>query len=273
NAHNIPSPARGRGWATSGVRELVLRDLYRGRLVWGKTRRIRRSGTRAMRRMPPSEWLVREDPALRVVSEDLWRAAHLRLDRTRAEYRRMTGGKLVGRAPDARSPYLLSALIECGVCHGPMHATKRTGRRAQPRHYYVCTTHRVRGDRFCANRLSAPMEDLDGAVVEALRRDVLAEDLVVDVVHRALELRRGTSATAPATRAQIETALRKVEGELRRYAEAIATAGPLPALLEAVRTRERRREDLQEQLAHAAVKAPSRARAAADFQAALVARL
>src|SRR5438128_2306290 len=180
NADDVPSPARGRGWATSGVRELVLRDLHRGRLIWGKTRRIHGGGTRAMERRPASEWLVREDPELRIVSEDLWRAAQVRLERTRAEYRRLTNGKLVGRARDAGSPYLLSALVECGVCHGPMHATKRTGRRAQPRHYYVCTTHRTRGDRFCTNRLSAPMQVLDASVVDALRRDVLSEDLVVD---------------------------------------------------------------------------------------------
>ncbi|HXH81720.1 MAG TPA: recombinase family protein, partial [Candidatus Tectomicrobia bacterium] len=57
NADGIPSPARGRGWATSGVRELVLRELYRGRVVWGKTRWVDRGGTKVKEDRPESEWL------------------------------------------------------------------------------------------------------------------------------------------------------------------------------------------------------------------------
>src|SRR5262245_30352381 len=38
NADRIPSPRRGRGWAMTGVREIIFRDLYRGRVVYGRTR-------------------------------------------------------------------------------------------------------------------------------------------------------------------------------------------------------------------------------------------
>jgi DNA invertase Pin-like site-specific DNA recombinase len=38
NADGVASPACGRGWATGGVREILFRELYRGRVVYGKTR-------------------------------------------------------------------------------------------------------------------------------------------------------------------------------------------------------------------------------------------
>jgi site-specific DNA recombinase len=247
NAEAVPCPARGRGWATSGVREIVLRELYRGRIVWGRTRRVHRGGTRGSERRPPSEWLTQEAPEVRIVAEELWGAAHARLDATRAAYRRLTNGRLVGRPASAtRTPYLLSTLLACGTCGGPMHATKRTGQRAQPRYYYVCTTHRVRGDHLCANALSAPMERLDAAWVDGLARTILTPDLVDDVVQRAIELRAAAREERAAQRPEEE--LRRLEGELSRYAEAIATSGPLPSLLKALQTRERRRLQLEEQL-------------------------
>jgi hypothetical protein len=51
-------------------------------------------------------------------------------------------------------------------------------------------------------------------------------------------------------RGQLDRELKRLEAELRRYAEAIATAGPLPAILDAVKTRERRRQELQAHLEH-----------------------
>jgi resolvase-like protein/recombinase len=55
----LPLP-RGRGWVTSGVRELVLREFYRGRVVWGKTRWIDRGGTKVKQDAPESDWLIVE---------------------------------------------------------------------------------------------------------------------------------------------------------------------------------------------------------------------
>src|SRR3989442_3133902 len=145
-------------------------------------------------------------------------------------------------------PYFLSTVLECSICAGPMHATKRTGRRAQPRHYYVCTTHRVRGDRLCTNWASAPMERLDTAVVDAFTKKVFTDDLVDDIIERVTELREAKRAARTSERPRLDSELRRVEAELGRYAEAIASSGPLPSILEAIRCRERRREEIQEQL-------------------------
>ena len=121
NADGIPSPTR-RGWAISGVREIVMRELYRGRQVYGRTRWERRKGTKCKVQVPEAEWLVADVPALRIVDEALWQAAHHRLAETRAAYARLTDGRLIGR-PEGRhveSPYLFTGFLRCEVCGGGM---------------------------------------------------------------------------------------------------------------------------------------------------------
>src|SRR5262245_45354608 len=126
----VPSPRAGRHWAMTCVREMVFRDLYRGGIVYGKTRWTDKGGTKVKRKCPPSEWTKREAPALRIVSDQLWQAAHARLERTRQTYLRQTGGQLNGR-PEAgiESRNLMSGFMVCGKCGGALHAIKRTSRR------------------------------------------------------------------------------------------------------------------------------------------------
>jgi DNA invertase Pin-like site-specific DNA recombinase len=224
NEERIPLPAHGRGWATTGVREILFRELYRGRVVWGKTRRITRRGTGSKEDRPESEWLVREAPELRIVTEDAWRAAYARLDATRTVYRSTSRGALWGRpaaiAGGHGSTYLLSGLLLCGGCGWGLHATYRTSQRGAPRRYYVCTAHRTRGTTVCDNRYSAPMPDLDADVLAKARREILEPDLARDVVRRALEL-LAARPTVVDQRKALRTELERLELELARYAEAI----------------------------------------------------
>ena len=63
-----------------------------------------------------SSWVGRPAPSLRIVDEDLWRAAHVRLNASRAVYLE-TGGKACGRlANAAESACLLSGLLRCARC-------------------------------------------------------------------------------------------------------------------------------------------------------------
>jgi DNA invertase Pin-like site-specific DNA recombinase len=118
NADAIPC-SRGRRWAMTCVREMVFRELYRGRIVYGRTRWQDKGGRPVKVRTPESEWIIREAPALRIVPEDLWQAAHERLDRTRQTYLRSTGGKLWGRPESGiEARHLLTGFVTCGCCGG-----------------------------------------------------------------------------------------------------------------------------------------------------------
>ena len=68
-----PRPQRGRpqGWAVSSVHEVLFRPLYRGELVWNRTRKRDRWGQKRTADRPSSDWICVPAPALRIVPEDL----------------------------------------------------------------------------------------------------------------------------------------------------------------------------------------------------------
>jgi DNA invertase Pin-like site-specific DNA recombinase len=77
---------RPRAWAPSTVREVLYRDLYRGEIVWNKTRKRDSWGVKRQTARPETEWLRTAAPDLQIVPADLWSAAHERLAATRATY-------------------------------------------------------------------------------------------------------------------------------------------------------------------------------------------
>jgi len=52
---------------------MLHRPLYRGEVVWNRSQKIVRGGTKKQRKRPESEWLTLPAPELRIVSDDLWR--------------------------------------------------------------------------------------------------------------------------------------------------------------------------------------------------------
>jgi hypothetical protein len=181
----------GRGWAPSAIREMLRRELYRGRMVWNETRRVDRKGTWAKQRRPESERFTVDVPALRIIDDAQWKAAHDRLTRSRATYLRTAGGRLWGRPESGiESKYLLTGFVECASCGGGFHVLKRRNLQGL-RTYYVCTFHRNRGDQVCANGMLAPMETADATVIEKLQADVLSAPVVMAVVANATRAHRG----------------------------------------------------------------------------------
>jgi site-specific DNA recombinase len=78
NAEGVisPQPQKGRisrSWCPSSIRTILRNDRYRGRVVWGKTLKVRsRTGKRIYKRTTSDKWVVRDIPEQRVISEDLW---------------------------------------------------------------------------------------------------------------------------------------------------------------------------------------------------------
>jgi site-specific DNA recombinase len=86
NEDDVTPPRRASGWAPTAVREILLRSLYRGEVVWNRTRKRDPWGVKRSIDRPEHEWLIQEQPELRIVPEELWRAARTRLERARSVY-------------------------------------------------------------------------------------------------------------------------------------------------------------------------------------------
>jgi site-specific DNA recombinase len=196
NAECIPAPRGGTGsWAGTAVRDMLRRRLYAGVIVWNKSQKVMRKGTKGQRWRPEAEWLQRLAPELTIVDADLWQLVQTRRETAGATFLRRMNGRLIGRpsGADVESPYLLSGIAECGLCGGSLVAMTRShGKRRVP--FYGCLRFHKRGLRACRNGLQIRQDALDAAVVDvlvkALEPEVLAEAVRSAVVNFRLTIRR-----------------------------------------------------------------------------------
>jgi len=248
NAEAAPSPRAQRGrspsWAPTTVRAVLFRDVYRGVTAWNRTRKRNQWGQHRQTARAAGEWMMIPAPALRIVTEDVWGAAHARLEAVRGVYLKATNGQRFGRPPlGDPSKYLLTNLALCGCCRGTLKVRSRahgTGRK----HFYGCAGYHDRGRTVCTNGADVPMTDADDILIEALLDDVLDQTLLEDSVAEALRLLQGDGGAAKRL-AGIETQIATIDRERERIVTAIATGGQLDGLLDALRVREAKRAALE----------------------------
>jgi len=241
---------RPRGWAASSLREVLHRELYRGVVVYGRTRKRDGWGVKRFQPRPEAEWLTLEQPALRIVSDEQCQAAHARLAQSRDAYLRAQGGRLNGRPVNGlESKYLLTGLLRCGVCGGGMVVNSRqSGTRRK--YVYVCSANRFRGRAVCGNNLWAPLDAADHAILAALERDLLTPDVLDVALTEAVAMLTPTGETVEQRRAGLLAEQRQLEAELGRLTDAIVSGGgALPTLTAAIKTREARLAEVRRDLA------------------------
>lgn len=241
NAEGAPAPRAQQGrpiaWAPSSVREVLLRPLYRGEIVWNQSRKRDTWGRALRAAREASAWLHVPAPALRIVSDDLWQAAQR--ERTARERQYAAGGRAY-----RPSRYLLAGFARCAVCGGGFasHSRQHGARRAM---FYGCTTHWKRG--ACENALVGRMDAIDAEVLATLRDDVLRPTVVEQAIALALDALQ--PASQDEARDGLERELAAVAAECDRLAEAIGRGGPLDALLARLHARQVRRDELTALLA------------------------
>jgi site-specific DNA recombinase len=254
NDEGLPAPRNSQGrkisWSPSSVRSLLFRRLYRGEVVWNKSKKRNQWGIQQQKKRPEKDWLKISMPVLQIISEGEWKAAHDRLDATRAVYLRGTKGELWGRpASNLDSKYLLTGLARCGLCGGSLYvrSSSRKGGRAL---FYGCMTYHLRGRTACSNNLLTPMERANEGMLSALERQVLHPEITRAVVRKALEKFKASEQEWKERRQTLHRQIATVDSETKRLVSAISAGGDIPALVEALKLAQERREGLSKDLAH-----------------------
>jgi site-specific DNA recombinase len=247
NDEGVTSPRAQRGrsqsWAPTSVREVLHRQLYRGEIVWAQTAKRDKWGQKNRTARAETDWIRRPAPALRIVSDEVWNAAHRRLDAVRSVYMKATNGQPFGRPPlGDPSKYLLTNLALCGCCGGTMKVRSRSHGNGR-KFFYGCSGYHDRGRAVCTNGADVPMEDANGVALEALLDDVLDEALLRDTVDATMNLLQGDGVESRAQAVELEIA--RIDRERARIVSAIATGGEMAGLVEALQERERRLLALQ----------------------------
>ena len=190
NQDLIPSPAVGTKRKTSGHwkqntingnRErgtgILNNELYVGRRIWNRLRYSKdpKTGRRVSRLNPSEKLTLTELPELRLVDQALWDAAKARQEAMSKERKTVAadGGTLAVTRQNKRRKYLLSGLVRCGLCGGPM--TVAGGNATAGKRRYYCANAREKGVSICAGMKGILQTDVEHITLTELR-DGLMQD-------------------------------------------------------------------------------------------------
>jgi len=219
---NVPAPGR-KGWAKGILKTLLVNDLYRGVIVFGKSRSAARGG-QASRRERATPGVTLQAPVLRLISDELWAKVQTRKTATRAHYLRTPDGKLMGK-PEAglAATHLLNGIARCGVCGGALSYSKKNARTKR----YYCLTATTKGAAGCKNGHGVPERELDRAVVNALHEMLSDQDTVWQLVtERAARWRRAHEIKG-GERRNAEKEVARLEAIVSRLTDAIEKGQPV----------------------------------------------
>jgi DNA invertase Pin-like site-specific DNA recombinase len=187
NAEGVRTRHRS-AWHLNSVRRVLLSPLACGRMTYGRTRRGQKANTAV--HVNRKDWdekvvVTGHSPELQIVDPERWDAAFARLrsyNGVGSEHHRGEG-----------NAFLLSGLLRCGTCGGPVYGrTTMKKRRADgspvKRPWYVCNNRRTRGTTVCSGQMSYSKQKVEATVLASVLR-VLGESADREhVIARAKEI-------------------------------------------------------------------------------------
>ena len=246
---DVPGPF-GRPWTAASVRGregsgILRNDIYRGRIVYGRTRGRRHPGTgrRHFEPRPSKEWTVIEAPELRIVDDATWQAAQDEVKRRRSRH-----NAVVTRYRKAAYP--LTARVRCGLCGSPMTIAGMG--------YYRCVT-RQRQPDDCGNNRGIPLEILENLAVRELFRWMLAPGRDWQRMFAAAELENTARRQALRDRAD------EVNAGIAHLVAAIESGLPSTSIHDRVLELERARKEILAELEQVPERPPPAAFSVEDF--------
>ena len=232
-----PQPQKGRfnrSWCISSVRHILLNPRYTGKTTWNTRRKVRVPGTgkRVFRPRPQSEWVTRETPELRIVSDELAAAVQRRLKAVKSMFGRDGSGLTIGP-----KRYLFSGLLKCSACGGSIALVSGRGRHGADR--YGCSVHHQRGGSVCENSTLVRRDELEQSLLKGLADAVLRVEVIDYAVARMKEALRKAHEKLNAELERMRQRKLQLESELARLVNAIAEGQSSKSIMEAISERER----------------------------------
>ena len=166
NRDGVPPARAGGSWAASAIHGdrkrgigILANPIYAGQQIWNRSDWVKHpeTGRRIRKERPRSEWVIQDKPDLAIVDRATWDAVQRRLE-AKGACKGKRGGP--GRPPR----YLLSGLIRCGECGGPMVMVDAKA--------YGCSVAKERGT--CSSRLRVPRHAAEEQLVAGVRDQLLS---------------------------------------------------------------------------------------------------
>jgi DNA invertase Pin-like site-specific DNA recombinase len=229
------SPSTIHGNATRGT-GILNNELYVGRLIWNRLRYVKNpdNGKRISRLNPQAEWITKEIPTLRIVSDELWNAAK---DRQRATRRTITRAGNIGFA--RRPQYLFSGLSKCGVCGA--------GFIMAGRNRLACFGAREKGT--CDNRRTIRRDEIEARVLKALQEKLLNQELFEEFCEEFTREMNRLRMQHRASLSAAEREIERIEARRKKLIEMVMEGVSPSVVKDELNANAAKREQLEAQLA------------------------
>ena len=228
--------SRGTTWAVSAVKVILENEMYSGTLIWNRRVWVKHpdTGKRTYRERPREEWIVSEQPELRIVPEPVLDAVRARQQRNRAIH---AGSS---HATAARK-YLFSGMLRCAECDGNF-VIAAGGR-------YGCASHWRRGPHVCSNGMAVSRQIVEHRILESVKQSLRDPRSLARFKRSAAAIIEAHNASdnAAMIEQQLKSACRTRDNILDAIKKGILTESTKAALEGA----EAEVEDLKRQLKHA----------------------
>lgn len=230
NREGIPAPYDGKGyskptgsgWAKNQVSSMLQNERYIGKVVWNKREFYRDpiSRKRRARLRDESDWVRYTDPNLRIVSDNLWERVQAR----RAAHATGKGGRPAGTG---RHPSIISGLLRCGACGGPMSVVGGTVRDGKRLVNLGCSTHHQKGPSICPNTKRISERKARHSIVQFAMEFLQSEDFRrwVETGRRRAQEAQAAAFQANDRLAAAETEVKAQERKVERLLDTIMSVG------------------------------------------------
>ncbi len=189
---------------------MLCNPIYIGKAIWNRREWLVNPETkrRTPRLRPESEWIITEQPDLRIVPQALWERVQER--RKAQAMGQMTSGTVrVGRGPK----YILSGLLKCDECDSNFVVSDY--------YRYACGGHLNRGTSVCKNDLRVARKLVEERCLAALRDELLTPDAMDRIIQKTTRLLAERNRHRQPELERVQRQLEKVEREIENIMKAI----------------------------------------------------
>ncbi len=175
NARNV----QGGNWDDTRLRQLLKRPVYKGIEYWGMTSQVRdpETGKVTVVEHPPEEWLSRDASPLRLVSDEVWEAAQIRLAESKSAFDTTRKNVQSGERQRAVPKRLFH--LTCGCCGKPLYLG-RSGKYAS-----LCCLNGRDGKKGCNFKGYKRLSHVENSLLDHLRSEIFTKEFLERLLEQA----------------------------------------------------------------------------------------
>ena len=165
-------------WSRTIVTKILDNPVYVGKIAFGRRSKEKIKGTKNDYHMvPQKEYIVAEGKHEAIISEELWNKVQ--------EKREETGRKIYQSIIGQQRVHLLSGILKCPKCGGPMYANKYCHKYKngiyKERYYYYCANSKYERGVECNSTLKIFKPDIEPYLIELIKSLLNDNDFIKEV--------------------------------------------------------------------------------------------